>query len=88
MVARGSLKPNVGVRISNPQPQFFQCIKDSYSNIWNNLLNCATKKRVLFLSPYWGLVQLAERQILTLEVKGSNPLPPAKVRVLLDGTKR
>lgn len=26
---------------------------------------------------YWGLVQLAERQILTLEVKGSNPLPPA-----------
>ena len=27
---------------------------------------------------YWGLVQLAERQILTLEVKGSNPLPPAK----------
>ena len=29
---------------------------------------------------YWGLVQLAERQILTLEVKGSIPLPPAKVR--------
>ena len=28
---------------------------------------------------YWGLVQLAERQILTLEVKGSTPLPPAKV---------
>ena len=26
---------------------------------------------------YWGLVQLAERQILTLEVKGSTPLPPA-----------
>ena len=28
---------------------------------------------------YWGLVQLAERQILTLEVKGSTPLPPAKL---------
>ena len=30
-------------------------------------------------SEYWGLVQLAERQILTLEVKGSSPLPPAKL---------
>ena len=28
---------------------------------------------------YWGLVQLVERQILTLEVKGSSPLPPAKL---------
>ena len=36
---------------------------------------------------YWGLVQLAERQILTLEVKGSSPLPPAKSRSVLDGTK-
>ena len=27
---------------------------------------------------YWGLVQLAERQILTLEVEGSSPSPPAK----------
>ena len=36
---------------------------------------------------YWGLVQLAERQILTLEVKGSNPLPPAKSKSLLDGTR-
>ena len=26
---------------------------------------------------YWGLVQLVERQILTLKVKGSSPLPPA-----------
>ena len=30
---------------------------------------------------YWGLVQLAERQILTLEVKGSSPLPPARLIV-------
>ena len=36
---------------------------------------------------YWGLVQLVERQILTLEVKGSSPLPPAKSRSVLDGTK-
>ena len=36
---------------------------------------------------YWGLVQLAERQILTLEVIGSTPIPPAKSKSLLDGTK-
>ena len=35
---------------------------------------------------YWGLVQLAERQILTLKVKGSSPLPPAKSRSIMDGT--
>ena len=35
---------------------------------------------------YWGLVQLAERQILTLEVKGSSPLPPAKSKSIVDGT--
>ena len=35
---------------------------------------------------YWGLVQLAERQILTLEVKGSSPLPPAKSKSKMDGT--
>ena len=38
-------------------------------------------------SEYWGLVQLAERQILTLEVKGSSPLPPAKSKSLLDGNQ-
>ena len=32
---------------------------------------------------YWGLVQLAERQILTLKVKGSSPLPPAKSKSFL-----
>ena len=36
---------------------------------------------------YWGLVQLAERQILTLKVKGSSPLPPAKSRSILDGNQ-
>ena len=35
---------------------------------------------------YWGLVQLAERQILTLEVIGSTPIPPAKSRSIMDGT--
>ena len=35
---------------------------------------------------YWGLVQLAERQILTLKVKGSSPLPPAKSKSKMDGT--
>ena len=36
-------------------------------------------KRADLMPPhlYWGLVQLAEHQILTLEVKGSSPLPPA-----------
>ena len=35
---------------------------------------------------YWGLVQLAERQILTLKVEGSSPSPPAKSRSIMDGT--
>ena len=35
---------------------------------------------------YWGLVQLAERQILTLEVIGSTPIPPAKSKSKMDGT--
>ena len=31
---------------------------------------------------YWGLAQLVARQILTLKVKGSRPLSPAKVGAL------
>ena len=35
---------------------------------------------------YWGLVQLAERQILTLEVIGSTPILSAKSKSIVDGT--
>ena len=34
---------------------------------------------LMAVNQYWGLVQLVEHQILTLKVKGSNPLPPTNL---------
>ena len=50
--------------------------------------SCIPMVRIHLPQPiYWGLAQLVARQTLTLMVKGSNPLSPAKSKSILDGNQ-
>ena len=82
LVIYTSYKSLLGVRITAVQKTLTLLVGVRFSHPQ------PVRMHSIWLAPgshtYWGLVQLVERQILTLKVKGSSPLPPAKSKSKLD----